>query len=92
MGRAQALSRQFVQRMVDEAAARGLVETTPNPAHKRSPPIRLTAEGAAAITAVTTHERGLLRQVGGDLAGTDITACLRVPRRLLGFLGDVYVS
>jgi DNA-binding MarR family transcriptional regulator len=91
MGRAQALSRQFVQRMVDEGAARGLVETTPNPAHKRSPLIRLTAEGAAAITAVTAHERGLLRQVGGDLTGADITACLRVLRRLLDFLGDVDV-
>ena len=32
MGRAQALSRQFVQRMVNEAAAQGLVESVPNPA------------------------------------------------------------
>ena len=58
---------------------------------------RVTADptdrrGAAAITAVTAHERGLLRQVGGDLTGADITACLRVLRRLLDFLGDVDVS
>lgn len=31
MGRAQAISRQFVQRMVNDAAARGLVESTPTP-------------------------------------------------------------
>src|SRR5690606_38188516 len=36
MGRAQALSRQFVQRMTNEAAALGLVESVPNPAHRRS--------------------------------------------------------
>jgi DNA-binding MarR family transcriptional regulator len=92
MGRAQALSRQFVQRMVNEAAAQHLVETAPNPAHKRSPLIRLTDEGAAAITAVIARERALLSQAGRGLADADITACLRVLRRLLDFLGDVDVS
>jgi DNA-binding MarR family transcriptional regulator len=92
MGRAQALSRQFVQRMVNEAAARGLVETTANPVHKRSPLIRLTDEGAAAITALIAHERALLRQAGGDLTDADITACLRVLTRLLDFLDDVDAS
>src|ERR1700761_8185010 len=65
MGRAQALSRQFVQRMVNEAAARHLVETIPNPAHRRSVLIRLTGEGAAVINAVTDREHALLRQAEG---------------------------
>ena len=86
MGRAQALSRQFVQRMVNEAAARSLVETVPNPAHKRSSLIRLTGQGATAIDALIAHERALLRQAGDGLADADITACLRVLRRLLDFL------
>ena len=88
MSRAQALSRQFVQRMVNEAAARGLAEVSPNPVHKRSSLIRLTSEGAAAIDALIAHERVLLSQAGGDLTGADITACLRVLHRLLDFLGD----
>lgn len=92
MGRAQALSRQFVQRMVNEAAARCLVETAPNPAHKRSPLIRLTDEGTAAIAAVIGHERALLRQVGGDPTDADIMACLRVLTRLLEFLDDIDVN
>jgi DNA-binding MarR family transcriptional regulator len=87
MGRAQALSRQFVQRMVNEAMARGLAETIPNPAHKRSSLIRLTGPGAAAINALAAHERSLLGQVGGDLTSADITACLRVLTQLLDFLG-----
>ena len=92
MGRAQAISRQFVQRMVNEAAARRLVEIAPNPAHKRSPLIRLTDEGAAAITSLIAHEYALLAQVGGDLTDADITACLRVLRQLLAFLDDVDVD
>jgi DNA-binding MarR family transcriptional regulator len=88
MSRAQALSRQFVQRMVNEAAARSLAETIPNPAHKRSPLVRLTSEGSAAIDALVAHERALLGQVGGDLTGVEITACLRVLTCLLDFLGD----
>jgi DNA-binding MarR family transcriptional regulator len=88
MSRAQALSRQFVQRMVNEAAARGMTETIPNPAHKRSSLIRLTSAGATAIDALIAHEHALLGQVGGDLTEAEITACLRVLTCLLDFLGD----
>lgn len=89
MGRAQALSRQFVQRMVNEAAARHLVETVPNPAHKRSSLIQLTNAGAAAISALIAYEHALLLQAGGDLTAADVTTCVRVLRRLLDFLGGV---
>ncbi|WP_433175084.1 MarR family winged helix-turn-helix transcriptional regulator [Actinoallomurus sp. CA-150999] len=92
MGRAQALSRQFVQRMVNEAAERGLVETAPNPAHRRSSLVRLTGEGAAAITALKARERAMLGRVGGDLTDAEISACLRVLTRMLEFLDDVDVS
>jgi DNA-binding MarR family transcriptional regulator len=91
MGRAQALSRQFVQRMVNDAAARDLVEIVPNPAHRRSSLIRLTGDGAAAIDAVVARERAVLSGVGGDLTDADIRACLRVLTRMLEFLDDVDV-
>ncbi|WP_329335016.1 MarR family transcriptional regulator [Streptomyces sp. NBC_01352] len=78
MGRAQALSRQFVQRMVNDAAARGWVEVTPNPAHQRSSLIRLTEDGQATITAVLAREHTLNRQVGGDLTDAEVRACVRV--------------
>ncbi|WP_067827553.1 MarR family winged helix-turn-helix transcriptional regulator [Actinomadura kijaniata] len=92
MGRAQALSRQFVQRMVNDAAARNLVESVPNPAHKRSSLIRLTDEGRAAVTAVVERERAMLRPVGDDLTEAEVTACLRVLSRLLIHLDDVEVD
>lgn len=92
MGRAQAISRQFVQRMVNEAAARGLVETVANPAHKRSSLIRLTADGRAAITAVADRERAMLRQAGAGLTEADITGCVRVLTGLLDYLAHVDVG
>ncbi|MEJ8672181.1 MarR family transcriptional regulator [Streptomyces sp. MS1.AVA.1] len=78
MGRAQALSRQFVQRMVNDAAARGWVELIPNPAHQRSSLIRLTEEGKDVIAAVLAREHTLNRQVGGSLTDAEVRACVRV--------------
>jgi len=92
MGRAQALSRQFVQRMINDAAARNLVESVPNPAHKRSSLIRLTEEGRAAVTALIDRERALLRQAGGDLSDAEVAACIRVLSHLLRFLDHVEVD
>jgi len=89
MGRAQSLSRQFVQRMVNDATERMLVESIPNPAHQRSSLIRLTDDGHTAITAVTAREHALLRQTGGDLTDTDVTACVRVLSRMLELFDDV---
>lgn len=92
MGRTQAISRQFVQRVVNDAAARGLVESTPNPAHRRSPLIRLTDAGRATITAVLAREHLLLRQVGGGLTESDVQACLRVLGEMLALFDHVDVD
>ncbi|MFF0307111.1 MarR family winged helix-turn-helix transcriptional regulator [Streptosporangium sp. NPDC004379] len=92
MGRAQALSRQFVQRMVNDAAALRLVESIPNPAHQRSSLIRLTDDGGAVITAVMTREYALLGQVGGGLTDADVTGCVRVLTAMLAYLDNVDVD
>ncbi|MEU5164254.1 MarR family winged helix-turn-helix transcriptional regulator [Streptomyces sp. NPDC020875] len=83
LSRGQALSRQFVQRMVNGAEAAHWVEPVPNPAHRRSPLIRLTAAGDAALTAVTRREREFLRGAGGELTGAEIAACAKVLGRML---------
>lgn len=92
MGRAQTLSRQFVQRMVNDAVAGQLVEIIPNPAHQRSSLVRLTEGGSAAITAALTREQSLLRQVDGDLTDADVTACVRVLGRMLDLFDHVDVD
>ncbi|NUQ96726.1 MAG: MarR family transcriptional regulator [Streptomyces sp.] len=92
MGRILALSRQFVQRMVNEAAAQGWVEVTPNPAHQRSSLIRLTEEGRATITTVLGREHHLNRQVGGDLTDAEVRATVRVLREILKTFDHVDVD
>ncbi|MFD4950837.1 MarR family winged helix-turn-helix transcriptional regulator [Streptomyces sp. NPDC058451] len=92
MGRAQAISRQFVQRMVNDAAAHDLVISVPNPAHQRSSLIRLTDAGRAAITSVLDREHLLLRRVGGDLTDSEVRACLRVLGEMLDLFEHVDVD
>jgi DNA-binding MarR family transcriptional regulator len=89
MGRAQSLSRQFVQRMVNDALAAGLVELADNPAHRRSRLVRPTERGSAAIAAVTAREHGLLRQVRGRLTSAEVDACMRVLTHMLAALEEI---
>ncbi|MBT1090202.1 MarR family winged helix-turn-helix transcriptional regulator [Streptomyces sp. Tu102] len=83
MSRLMTLTRQFVQRMVNDALARGWAETTPNPAHQRSSLIRITDEGEAVITAILAREHALNRQVGGELTEAELQACVRVLKEML---------
>ncbi len=92
MGRTLALSRQFVQRMVNVAAGRDLVEAIPNPAHQRSSLIRLTDVGRTTIDALVARESVLLKQASGELTGADVDACVRVLTHLLGLFEDVDVN
>ncbi|MCD0452034.1 MarR family transcriptional regulator [Actinocorallia sp. API 0066] len=92
MSRQQAISRQFVQRMANEAAARGLVEFTPNPAHRRSALVRLTPAGHSLIAALIAREHTVLGGVGGDLTEGDLAACVKVLSHLLRSLDAVSVD
>ncbi|MFC4505321.1 MULTISPECIES: MarR family winged helix-turn-helix transcriptional regulator [Streptomyces] len=92
LSRIQALSRQFVQRMVNDAAAHGWVESVPNPAHQRSSLIRLTEEGRVLITAVLDREHTLNRQVGGELTDAEVRACVRVLTEMLRTFDHVDVE
>ncbi|MFF4272908.1 MarR family winged helix-turn-helix transcriptional regulator [Streptomyces sp. NPDC001536] len=92
MGRIMALTRQFVQRMANEAMERGWAEATPNPAHQRSSLIRITGDGEAVITAILAREHALNRQVGGGLTEAELTACTRVLKEMLRTFDHVDVD
>ncbi|WP_328752224.1 MarR family winged helix-turn-helix transcriptional regulator [Streptomyces sp. NBC_00285] len=93
MGRIMALTRQFVQRMVNDTLDRDWAETTPNPAHQRSSLIRITPQGEAVITAVLAREHALNRQVGGgELTDTELRACTRVLKEMLRTFDHVDVD
>lgn len=93
MGRLMALTRQFVQRMANDAMERGWAEATPNPAHQRSSLIRITDEGVAVITAILAREHALNRQVGGgELTDAELHACVRVLKEMLRTFDHVDVD
>ena len=82
LGRELGLDRQPVQRWVNEAAALGLVESAPNPAHRRSPLIRLTGHGTETIRSVQEFEAAHLRRELADLTEQEVTTALHVLDRL----------
>ena len=93
MGRLMALTRQFVQRMVNDALERDWAQTTPNPAHQRSSLIRITPEGEAVINAILAREHALNRQVGGgELTDAELRACARVLKEMLRTFDHVDVD
>ncbi|MGI5460080.1 MarR family winged helix-turn-helix transcriptional regulator [Streptomyces sp. CA-249302] len=92
MGRIMALTRQFVQRMVNDAVAEGWVEATPNPAHQRSSLIRITKSGEAMIDTILEREHALNREVGGDLTDAELQACVRVLKQMLKTFDHVDVD
>lgn len=77
MARALAFPRQVIQRVVDALLARGLVERVPNPAHRRSPIIRLTDGGREMIGRILGREAAQLREVAGPLSDAEIDSFRR---------------
>ena len=59
MARARPVSRQYIQMLVNELEAEGLVEPYDNPAHRRSRLVRLTAAGSDALSAMYRREAEL---------------------------------
>ncbi|WP_240805737.1 MarR family transcriptional regulator [Streptomyces sp. A1547] len=62
LARLLGLDRQPVQRLVNDATALGLAESTPNPEHQRSRLIRLTPKGEATIRGIQEAEETELRR------------------------------
>ena len=78
IGRTLSMPRQVLQRLVDQALALGLVATEPNPAHKRSPLVRLTDAGRAAFHRIHEAELRNLAEIAGGLDPGDVAAAVRV--------------
>jgi DNA-binding MarR family transcriptional regulator len=89
MGRTQSLSRQFVQRMVNDALAEGLVETRENPRHRRSRLVALTPRGTTTMNRIAARERAVLTSLGARYSDTDLDTCVRVLGDLVQRLDEV---
>ncbi len=77
------LSRQFVQRCVNEAEEDGWVTLRANPAHQRSSLVVLTDRGRERVVTVRAAEAQALVPVAEALSAEEVAACVRVLTRLL---------
>ena len=72
------LSRQAVQRVVNEAHERGLVRLDDNPAHRRSRLVALTTNGTRLFDEIRAEESRALRDIAAEMSSEDIEGCVRV--------------
>jgi DNA-binding MarR family transcriptional regulator len=77
IARDRAVSRQFIQRLAREMEARGWIALAPNPRHRRSPLLRLTAAGEAAARGVREREAAVATDLASRLRGVDLKGAER---------------
>lgn len=88
LARTLGLTRQVVQRSVDDAQARGLVQLTVNPAHRRSSLVVLTTTGRDVVEEQRARERVVLQRVADAVSPADVRGCLVVLRHLLAAVSE----
>lgn len=89
IARALMIQRQFVQVTVNELVARGWAELAPNPAHRRSPLVRLTTAGRNTIGGVLAREAEVIAIVAAELDNADVEVCRAVLARLTDYFATV---
>jgi len=77
------LSRQFVQRCVNDAEAAGWVTLRPNPAHQRSSLVAVTDLGRDLVGRIRAGEAESLGPVAAAMSHDDVAACVRILTQLL---------
>ncbi len=76
------VTRQAVQRVVDEARALGYVEVRDNPAHRRSHLVAPTVKGHDAFERLHADELTTLAKVAAGIERTDLLTCAAVLEKL----------
>lgn len=82
MARARAVSRQHIQTLIDELRGEGLVHRIPNPAHRRSKRIQLTAAGRRQLAAMNEREADLMRFIGRGVSLAKVRSATEVVRHV----------
>ena len=85
MARARPVSRQYIQSLVNDLAAKDYVKFIDNPAHKRSSLVRLTRRGEARLEAVARLESKMFGGMKVDIAEKDLREAENVLRNIREF-------
>jgi DNA-binding MarR family transcriptional regulator len=84
VARNMGLSRQAVQRLVNEMEADGLVRFAPNPHHRRAQLVLITKRGEETYQAATERQRPWAALLAKGLSVRDLTQALAVLRTIRG--------
>jgi DNA-binding MarR family transcriptional regulator len=87
LARARPVTRQRIQKLVDELAAEGLVELVDNPAHRRSRLVRLTRKGATKYDEITSRILAEANRLAAGFSARDLRVTVQVLARLRERLG-----
>lgn len=87
IARSRHVTRQHIQSLVNELLERRLVELGDNPAHKRSPLVRLTREGERTIRRMKTKEARLLARSNLGVSRPDLKKAAETLRAVRAGLG-----
>ena len=82
VARSKSVTRQHIQSLVDQLLEVGLAAAVPNPDHKRSPLIELTAKGHRSFEDMQRREQGLLIQLSAGLPAQDLMLTVETIQRL----------
>jgi DNA-binding MarR family transcriptional regulator len=82
LAKTRRMRRQSMQPVVDALIADGLVEWTPNPAHKRSRLATITPSGKELVDRLDRIDDRVLRAVGRDIPENDLLCTARTLRAL----------
>ena len=82
IARNMGLSRQAVQRLVNEMAMQDLVRFMPNPHHQRAKLVLMTAKGRAVFEAGMDRQRPWADRLATGLSSEDVGTALRVLHNL----------
>lgn len=85
MARERSVSRQNVQMLVNQLADNGYVEFVENPAHKRSPFLRLTASGKKAVEVMNRREDKLFSKTGVGVSDDRMREAAEILHQLRSF-------
>ena len=92
IARNMGLTRQAVQRVVDEMRADGLVRLDPNPHHRRAMLVTMTASGQAAYGRASERQERWADGLATELAPEDVEAAGALLRELQRRLGATTAS
>lgn len=82
LARARPVARQWMQQVADDLAARGLVAFLPNPRHKRSHLVALTAAGRAEYRRLSTRIARATARFARAIPADDLAQAAATLRRL----------